>query len=143
MLDKYEIHAGSNGEHLVTVEPCKIGDGATASYYGKPAKYEAVIVDKVVTFKPYPWVDFGDVAHGLCGMQSQYCSRYVDGRKYSETDKYPNLGEGLRFRRNRPNHLGDWTVDPNDYHQIQLHSEDAAEFARRVNDYRRATHQIA
>lgn len=66
MLDKYEIHAGSNGEHLVTVEPCKIGDGATASYYGKPAKYEAVIVDKVVTFKPYPSA-FGCIGAQLAG----------------------------------------------------------------------------
>lgn len=85
-----------------------------------------------------PWVDFGDVAYWLCGMQSQYCSRYIDGRHEHE-----EFGAGLRFRRRRPSHAYGYTVDATDYHNIVVHADDATEFARRVNDHRRATRQIA
>lgn len=78
------------------------------------------------------WVDFGDVAHGRCGMQSQYCSRYVDGRHDS-----PCLGDGLRFRHRYPQPNGSREVDAKDYHCIEIHRDDVNEFARRVNEHRR------
>lgn len=83
------------------------------------------------------WVDFGEVAHKLCGMQSQYCSQYVDGRHACL-----NFGEGLRWRRRHPRADGDCAVDAKDYHNIQVHRDDAPLFAKRVNDYRREMGQI-
>jgi len=75
------------------------------------------------------WVSFGKVARDLCGMQSQYCSRYIDGRLGS-----PGLGEGLRFRRKG----GEGSLDVADYHFIEIHRDDVEAFVRRVTEYRRS-----
>jgi hypothetical protein len=79
------------------------------------------------------WIDFGRVAHDLCNMQSQYCSRYIDGRL-----DYPWFGEGLRFRKR----TDQGPVDAKDYHDIQIHRDDAETFAKRVNEHRRSTGEI-
>jgi hypothetical protein len=73
------------------------------------------------------YVGFGEVARRRCGMQAQYCSRYIDGRHGNA-----HLGEGLRFRG-----------DPLSYHFVQIHHSDVEEFVRRVIEHRRATGQIA
>lgn len=65
------------------------------------------------------YVNFTYVANRHIGRQSQYTSRYVDGRL-----GYPNLGEGLRFKG-----------DPADYHSLRIHQDDIAEFARRVFEH--------
>lgn len=78
------------------------------------------------------WVDFGDVAHGRLGEQAQYASRYVDGRLGD-----PNLGVGLRFRALYPRRDGDRTVDPSDYHAIQIHRNDVETFVERVAAWKR------
>lgn len=78
------------------------------------------------------WVSFGDVARRQCGEQAQYCSRYIDGRHGS-----PHLGAGLRFRALYPDADGTRTVDPLDYHCIEIHRDDVAEFVRRVTEHRR------
>lgn len=70
------------------------------------------------------FIDFGDVARRGTGMQCQYASRYIRGR---ERDGTPALGEGLRFQR----------LDTGCYHDIQIHHEDAEEFVRRLNQYKR------
>ncbi len=62
------------------------------------------------------YLEFGDIARGMCGMQAQYCARYVDG-----SGDYPNLGQGLRI------------INNDDWYAIKVHRDDAAEFARRVN----------
>lgn len=56
--------------------------------------------------------------------QVQYLSRYVDGRLGS-----PKLGVGLRFRGK-----------PSDYHNLEIHAEDAKEFFLRVCDYEEGLH---
>lgn len=71
------------------------------------------------------FIDFGDVARSGTGMQCQYASRYIRGR---ERDGTPALGEGLRFRR----------LDTGSYHDIEIHQDDAEEFVRRVNDYKKS-----
>lgn len=65
------------------------------------------------------YLNFGDISRGELGMQSQYGSRFVSG-----FDR-PKLSEGLRF-------LG----DPNDYHELRIHKDDAEEFIRRVREQR-------
>lgn len=54
------------------------------------------------------YIDFGKMARNQCGMQAQYCSRYLNG-----SHGCPNLGSGLR-----------WTcvgTDPSDeYHSIKI-----------------------
>lgn len=67
------------------------------------------------------FVNFQDIALDLLNTQSQYASRYVDGR----IDGYPNLGKGLRF-----------AGDPADYHELKIHKDDLAEFVIRVRDYK-------
>lgn len=66
------------------------------------------------------YVRFGDVARQRCGMQCQYCARYLDGSL-----KAPNLGEGLR-----------WKGDVTRYHGLVLHRDDVDEFVRRVRAFR-------
>lgn len=66
------------------------------------------------------WISFGDVARNRCGMQSQYCSRYVDG-----FSRFPKLGEGLRFQGS-----------PFYYHSLEIHADDADEFVARVKAHR-------
>ncbi len=73
------------------------------------------------------WVDFGHVSRTLCDMQSQYCSRYVDGRG----DRTPNLGKGLRFRG-----TGGKPLNTANYHSIEIHSDDVDEFVKRVREHR-------
>jgi hypothetical protein len=72
------------------------------------------------------FVNFGDVARGLLGQQSQYASRYVDGK----IDDYPNLGEGLRF---------DGLAY--DYHALAIHKDDVDEFVKRVKEYKKSLTQ--
>lgn len=68
-----------------------------------------------------PYVEFGEVAHKRLQEQTQYASRYLEGRH-----GYPNLGKGLR-----------WEGDLDDYHFIRIHKDDVDEFVRRVEEYRR------
>ncbi len=70
------------------------------------------------------WVEFGEVAVGLLKEQSQYASRYIDGR-YDR----PNCGEGLRFRG-----LGGKPLDTADYHDIEIHRDDIGVFVIRVKN---------
>ena len=68
------------------------------------------------------YVKFGDiVAHGHLDGQTQYISRYIDGK----IDGWPNLGEGLRFKG-----------DPGNYHDVTIHKDDVDEFVRRVREHR-------
>ncbi len=67
------------------------------------------------------YISFGDVARGRLHEQSQYASRYVDGRHGD-----PNLGTGLRF-----------SGDPKDYHFLKIHQDDVEEFVRRVEAHRK------
>lgn len=89
--------------------------------------------DNVMVDAENEWVRIGKIAHEMCSMQSQYCSRYVDGRL-----DYPTLGDGLRIRKASTK----GPVDACDYHNIEFHPDDAVEFARRVNDHRLANYQI-
>ena len=70
------------------------------------------------------FVDFSDIARGELRQQSQYASRYVDGKM----EGYPNLGEGLRFEG-----------DPSDYHSLRIHKDDLAEFVQRVISHKKAS----
>ena len=70
------------------------------------------------------WVRFGDIARGRCGMQSQYCSRYL---MKESGDAY--LGEGIRFRG-----------EPARYHSILMHRDDADLFVHRVRTFRESRH---
>lgn len=71
------------------------------------------------------YVSFGDVARNQCGMQSQYCSRYLD------RNNTPYLGEGIRT-------IGDIS----DYHFIQIHADDVQTFVTRVIAFRKSIHAI-
>jgi len=63
------------------------------------------------------YTKFGTVSHDKrIGRQSQYVSRFVDGRLDN-----PNLGEGLRFNGS-----------PDDYHSLEIHKDDVEEFIKRV-----------
>jgi len=73
------------------------------------------------------YTQFGPVARNQIDMQCQYASRYVTG-----VAGFPNLSEGLRFRN----------VSPANYHNIEIHRDDVAEFVKRVQDHRRARGQI-
>ena len=66
---------------------------------------------------------------GRMGLQCQYGSRYITGRMQG----YPNLGEGLRFRK----------LDSGSYHDIEIHKDDVAEFVRRFFAYRAANAQMS
>lgn len=68
------------------------------------------------------YVDFGDVARKQLGIQSQYASRYLDG----VNGEYPNLGKDLRI-----------SGDPRDYHRVQIHKDDVAEFVKRYKEYQK------
>ena len=65
------------------------------------------------------FINFGDIAHGELGMQTQYASRYVSG-----IDR-PDLAKGLRTRGN-----------PADYHELEIHKDDVEEFIARVKKYK-------
>lgn len=75
------------------------------------------------------YVKFGDVARQKIGMQCQYAKEYILGRRGK-----PALGDGLRFR-NWPNIRGN-------YHSIEIHEDDVAEFVRRVQEHRKEIGQI-
>lgn len=66
------------------------------------------------------YVSFSDVAVSQCGEQSQYASRAIDGRH-----GWPNLGKNLRFNGN-----------PSDYHDVEIHRDDVAEFVKRYQEWR-------
>lgn len=72
------------------------------------------------------YVDFGEIARNKIGGQSQYVSRYIDGK-----DGTPAFGDGLRFR-----HANGGDVDVTDYHFIQIHKDDVETFVTRVKEYR-------
>jgi len=74
---------------------------------------------KDIEVREYPYVSFSNVAVGLLGQQSQYASRYVDGRHGD-----PNFGKGLRFKG-----------DPSDYHSLGIHKDDVMTFVNRVLNY--------
>ncbi len=71
------------------------------------------------------FVNFGDIARGECNQQCQYASEYA----YGVCGK-PNLGEGLRFER--------FEEGKNNYHDLRIHIDDAAEFVRRYLAHRAA-----
>ena len=75
------------------------------------------------------YVRFGDVCRPQLGMQSQYASEYILGR-----GRKPAFGEGLRFRN--------WPNTGGDYHSIEIHEDDVAEFVRRVQEFRKKIGQI-
>jgi len=80
---------------------------------------------KISLLEKYPadeegFLNFGDIARGELGMQCQYASRYVSG-----LDR-PKLSDGLRIEGN-----------PNNYHELRIHRDDAMEFIRRVQEHRR------
>lgn len=109
-------------------EDCTSNKDAIPAGRAQAAKFRKRIMkalDEIYDSKS-EYLDFGKVAHGVCGMQSQYCSRYVDGFDC------PNFGQGLRIIGRRE-----------DYHFLRVHRDDAAEFARRVNEYRREKGMIA
>lgn len=62
------------------------------------------------------YLNFGDFARAIMGLQCQYAARYVDGK----LDGWPNLGKGLRFIGNT-----------NNYHSLRIHKKDADEFLKR------------
>ncbi len=64
---------------------------------------------------------FGDFSRSRLGQQCQYGSRYIEGK----IERYPALGEGLRFQN----------LDRSDYHSIRIHREDMDEFERRYRDH--------
>jgi hypothetical protein len=70
------------------------------------------------------FVDFGDIARGELRQQSQYASRYLNGKM----EGYPNLGDGLRFEG-----------DPLNYHSLRIHKDDIAEFVQRVTSHKKAS----
>lgn len=73
------------------------------------------------------YISFGDVALNLLGRQSQYTSRYIDGKHGG----YPNLGGGIRFiNLDEPS---------GNYHSIGIHPDDIEEFIRRFEAYKALT----
>ncbi len=66
------------------------------------------------------YVRFGDVARDRCGMQCQYCCRYLEGKGGAV-----DLGSDLR-----------WLGRTATYHELLIHKDDADEFVRRVRAYR-------
>ncbi|MFA5163653.1 MAG: hypothetical protein WC441_03980 [Patescibacteria group bacterium] len=71
---------------------------------------------------PEGFVRFGDIARYFLNQQSQYASRYIDGK----IEGYPNLGEGLRFKGESWN-----------YHSVQIHKDDIAEFIKRYIEHQK------
>ncbi len=67
------------------------------------------------------FVRFGDVALHLLDEQSQYASRYIDGK----IEGYPDLGDGLKFNGKS-----------RDYHTIRIHKDDIEEFVKRFQEHR-------
>lgn len=66
------------------------------------------------------FIRFGEIARSRLNQQSQYASRYIDGR-----NGYPNLGEGLRFQG-----------ESHDYHSVEIHKDDVDKFVNRVFNFR-------
>lgn len=79
----------------------------------------------VLCLAPPTFVAFGAVARNLIGIQCQYASRYILG----EGENTPILGDGLRFRN--------WPNSGGNYHSIEIHRDDVAEFVTRVQEFRR------
>ena len=72
------------------------------------------------------FVNFGDVARKQLGQQCQYACRYT-GVGPGWFPEYPDLGQGLRFKGN----IGD-------YHSLEIHKDDVAEFVRRYEEWTKA-----
>lgn len=72
--------------------------------------------EKVFETDENGYVDFGDISRTLLGQQSQYVSRYVDGKM----EGYPKLGEGLQFKG-----------DSEDYFSMKIHKNNVMEFIKR------------
>jgi hypothetical protein len=66
------------------------------------------------------FIEFGNFCRRKMELQSQYGSRYIDGR----IPGYPNLGKGLRFKGST-----------SDYHFVKIHRDDREEFLRRYQEY--------
>ena len=75
------------------------------------------------------YIPFGDVAHNFLHEQTQYASRYLDGRHGS-----PNFGKDIRFKWLSPH--------DHDYHSIVIHKDDVEKFVQRVIKYRKDSGQI-
>lgn len=84
-------------------------------------KDQITIEGKLFNVDENGYVHFGDIALDLLRQQSQYASRYVDGK----IEGYPNLGNDLRFQGSS-----------SDYHELKIHKDDIEEFIRRVREYR-------
>jgi hypothetical protein len=67
------------------------------------------------------YVNFGDVARDICGMQCQYASRFLTG-----LNGWPNLSDGIR-----------WTGNRGDYHSFKIHRDDVGTFVNRVRNLSR------
>jgi hypothetical protein len=78
-------------------------------------------------FNDQGFSNFGDFCRSKLGQQSQYGSRYIDGR----LDGYPALGEGLRFNNGVGYDGLMRAADATDYHSIRIHRDDMDEFERR------------
>lgn len=62
------------------------------------------------------FLSFGDVARELLNMQAQYASYFLRG-----AGNFPRIADDLRIRGN-----------PADYHSVQIHRDDVAEFVARA-----------
>lgn len=62
------------------------------------------------------FLSFGDVARELLNMQAQYASYFLRG-----AGNFPRIADDLRIKGN-----------PADYHSIQIHRDDVAEFVVRA-----------
>lgn len=93
---------------------------------------EVVLCDIIhPLFNDQGYSPFGDFCRGRLGQQSQYGSRYIDGR----LEGYPALGEGLRFS-NGIGYNGEMQeADPRDYHTVRIYRDDMDEFERRYKEH--------
>lgn len=80
--------------------------------------------ERPINYDPKEYVEIGEIASSQpAPLQSQYFARYLGG-----VCGDPNLGEVEPAIR--------WFGDTSDYHDIQIHREDAQELKRRVIQYR-------
>jgi hypothetical protein len=89
-------------------------------YPGKICCWNFEQLDRALDIELDDFTNFGDFCRKEMGIQSQYGSRYIDGR----IPGYPNLGKGLRFEGK-----------PYDYHFVKIHRQDRTEFLRRYKEY--------
>ncbi|MBI2545302.1 MAG: hypothetical protein HYW22_01730 [Candidatus Aenigmarchaeota archaeon] len=89
-----------------------------------------------VEYKPDEegFVRFGEVAHRELEMQTQYAVQYTGIPEFRSVrdPNGPNLGKGLRFKTDK-------AVGGN-YHGVEIHRDDIAEFVRKVKQYQKENH---